>query len=60
MKRDTAYKIAIDTMIEKRRKFAFDYHMAVSEIAIKKYERINQAIEILEAEKDHKQLEMEF
>jgi hypothetical protein len=57
MKRETAYKIAIDALIEKRRKhYAFGYHLAEDYPAtenkntIKNYKRITQAIEILEAE----------
>ena len=70
MKRKTAYKIAIEALIEKRRRhYAFDHHMHLmfekagysneaTLSAHKNYIRIEKAIEILEAERDHKQLDL--
>ena len=70
MKRKTAYKIAIEALEDKqRRHYAFDHHMhlmctkagypdAAGLSAHKNYVRIDQAIEILEAERDHKQLDL--
>ena len=64
MKRKTAYKMAIDSLTEARRKFAFDHNLAtyhpaaVNEKATKKYQRITEAIEILENEMEHKQMEL--
>ena len=70
MKRKTAFKIAIEALEEKQRKYyAFDHHMhlmctkagypnASGLSAHKNYVRIDQAIEILEAERDHKQLDL--
>ena len=66
MNRKTAYKIAIKELIEARRKFAFDHNLGMmypatrNELAEKKYERITQAISILEQERDHKQMEMQL
>jgi hypothetical protein len=57
IQRKTAYKIAIDALIDKRRKlYTFGYHLAEfypateNKNVAKNYERITQAIEILEAE----------
>ena len=70
MKRETAFKIAIEALEEKQRKYyAFDHHMHLMLAkagypdeaglsAHKNYVRISQAIEILEAERDHKQLDL--
>ena len=70
MKRETAFKMAIEALIEKRRRhYAFDHHMHLllekagypdepGLSAHKNYVRIDQAIEILEAERDHKQLDL--
>ena len=70
MKRKTAFKMAIEALIEKRRRhYAFDHHMHLKFVeagypneaglsAHKNYVRICQAIEILEAERDHKQLDL--
>ena len=68
MKRKTAFKIAIESLIEKRRRhYAFDhnihllftkarYENEVTMSAHKNYVRIEQAIKILETERDYKQL----
>jgi hypothetical protein len=62
MKRETAYKIAIEAIKDKRQHVAFDhclasaYAAAKNKRASKHYERFTQAIEILEAERDHKQM----
>ena len=68
MKRKTAYKIAILALEEKQqRHYAFDHHMHLllekagypdepGLSAHKNYVRIEEAIEILEAERDHEQL----
>ncbi len=68
MKRKTAYKLAVEALIEKRRRnYAFDHnmHMKFAEAgypniatlsAHKNYVRITMAIEILEAEKDYRQI----
>ena len=70
MKRKTAYKIAIEALIEKRRRhYAFDHNMHLMFIkagypneatlsAHKNFVRIEKVIEILEAERDHKQLDL--
>ena len=65
MKRNTAFKIAIEAMEDKRRRvYSFDYHIgiyypaAVNENATKHYLRITEAIETLEAERDHQQLDL--
>ena len=70
MERKTAYKIAIEALIEKRRRYyAFDHHMHLlfakagypnegTLSAHKNYVRIDQAIGILGAERDHKQLDL--
>ena len=71
MKRNTAFKIAIEALIEKRRRhYAFDHHLHLMFVkagypneatlsAHKNYFRIEKAIEILEAERDHRQLTLE-
>ena len=70
MKRKTAYKIAIEALIDKRRRhYAFDHHMHLMLVkagypneatlsAHKNFIRIGRAIEILEAERDNKQLNL--
>ncbi len=65
MKRKTAYRIAIEAMEDKqRRNYAFDHNLglvfpaAVNESATKNYLRITEAIETLEAERDHQQLDL--
>lgn len=64
IKRETAYKMAVEALIEARRKFAFDYNInrlypgASNVNAIKNYDRITEAIGILETEKEHKQMEL--
>ena len=70
MKRKTAYKLAIAALEEKRRRqYAFDHHMHLMFVkagypneatlnAHKNYVRITKAIEMLEAERDHKQLDL--
>jgi len=63
--RETAYKIAIEALSEKRRRYySFDYNInqlypgISNETQVKNYERITEAIRILDAEKEHKQLEL--
>ena len=68
MKRKIAYKIAIESLIEKRRRhYTFDHHIHLlfekagyqNEVTLnahKNYIRIEQAIKILETERDYKQL----
>ena len=68
MKRKTAYEIAIEALEEKqRRNYAFDHHVhekfakagyrnEPTMSAHKNFVRIDQAIEILEGEKDCRQL----
>lgn len=64
MKRETAYKIAIDAIIDRRRRHAFGHNLVEmlgdSSISSKRdskhYQRFAEAIKILEAERDHKQL----
>ena len=64
MKRKTAYKIAIEALNENRRKFAFDHNLAtyfpvaINATATKNYQRISQAMKILEAEMNHEQSNM--
>ena len=70
MKRKTAYKIAIEALEEKQRQhYSFDHHMHLKFVeagypneaglsAHKNYVRIDQAIELLGAERDHKQLDL--
>ena len=72
MKRETAYKIAIDAMIEKqRRQYAFDHNVfkmyknsndapESAKKANAHFERIAKAIEILEAERDYKQEQFDW
>ena len=64
MKRQTAYKLAIEALEEKqRRQYAFDHNLnerwaaagisnETTQNAHKNYVRIEQAIDILEAERD--------
>ncbi len=68
MKRKTAFAMAIQSLEEKQRsRFAFDHNMHLLLVkagyldeaglsAHKNFVRIDQAIEILEGEKDHRQL----
>ena len=65
MKRKTAYKMAIEALIEKRRRhYAFDHNLALvfpatyNKNATKNFLRITKAIELLEFEMDHKQLDL--
>ena len=58
MRRETAYKIAIDALTKERQKVAFDFNLSeyyyptTSEKsnAAKKYQRITEAIKILRRE----------
>ena len=71
MQRKTAYKIALQALEEKQRQhYSFDHNMHLLFVksgyqneatlnAHKNYIRIEQAIEILEAEKDYRQLTLE-
>ena len=66
MKRETAYKIALDALEEKRKKDyvnhqgclkhgdLFDFHVK----GHKRYERITEAMEIMQNEMVHKQMEL--
>ncbi len=70
MRRKTAYGLAIEALIEKRRRhYAFDHNMHLmfakagylnkaTLSAHKNYVRISKTIKILEAERDHKQLNL--
>ena len=64
MKRETAYKIAIGAIEQVQRKYAFDHNLAMMYDSIKnegattQYKRYSEAIKILEAERDHKQLDL--
>jgi hypothetical protein len=70
MERRTAYTIAIESLIEKRRRhYAFDHHMHLmftkagypneaTLSAHKNFVRIDEAIKMLEAERDHKQFDL--
>jgi hypothetical protein len=64
IKRETAYKMAIEALRKQQRKLAFDYNLPTyfpatnDEKKNKKYQRYEEAISILEKEKEHKQLEI--
>ena len=70
MKRETAFQMAIAALKEKQgRQYVFDYNMFLLfqkagqntdnlKHAYKHYLRIDQAIEILENERDHQQLSL--
>ena len=64
IKRETAYKMAIEALTKERRTIAFDHHIATyfpatkNEKIVKKWQRYTDAIAILEAERDHKQMEL--